>query len=271
MKSLKKKLYVLIYFIFFQTFFSGTAMAATLRINAPKILLELTPGETYSGEIVAENPTEEAIKMKAYLEDWVYSTGGTGEKEFIPAGTTPLSCSKWITFSPAEEEMKPFGRVITRYNITVPPDAKGGYYSVLFFETIIGTTKDEEGVSIVVSGRISSFFFVEVKGTVDRKGEIESVEIKPPKDNKPMEIYTTFKNSGNVDISLKGNFLIMDSAGLVKGRGDLTPIYVFKDQAETRKTEWVGRLPKGAYQLLLTYDLGKGKNLVEEKTFSILE
>ncbi len=248
---------------------ASASQAATIRISTPKVELQLAPGESYSGEIVSENPGDEEIKAKIYVEDWVYTPGGTGEKKFTPVGTTPLSASKWIVYSPAEETIKPFGRITVRYTVTVPPEAKGCYYSALFFETFIGSMKEEEGVNVMVAARIGALFFIEVKGTVDRKGEIQSVEIEPPKGNKPMEISTTFHNSGNVYITLGGNFLIMDPEGKIQGRGDLKKIYTFPDSTENGKTQWVGRLPKGSYQLLITYDLGKGKSLVEEKTLAI--
>ena len=243
--------------------------AATIRISTPKIILELAPGETYSGEIVAENPAEDENKVKIYMQDWAYTPGGTGEKKFAPAGTMPLSAGKWITFSPTQEVIKPFGRVTAHYTINVPADAKGSYFAVLFFESILGSTTDEEGVNVLVAGRIGALFFIDIKGTVDRKGEIRSVDVLAPEGNKPMEITSVFHNTGNADISLGGNFLIMDSEGKVLGRGDLNKIYTFPGDTGTGKVQWVGRLPKGSYQLLLTYNLGKGKSMVEEKTITI--
>ncbi len=245
------------------------SQAATIRINTPKILLELAPGETYTGEIVAENPESEEIKAKIYLEDWTYKPGGTGEKQFMPIAGAPLSASKWINFSPPEAVFKPFGRVVIRYTVTVPQDVKGGYYSVLFIETLLGTTTDEEGVSVNVTGRIGALFFIEIKGTADRRGEIKSVELVAPQGNQPMEILTTFSNAGNVDIALGGNFLILDADGKIQGRGELNKIYTLPGGVETGKTQWVGRLAKGSYQVLMTYDLGKGKNLVEEKVLNV--
>jgi hypothetical protein len=72
-----------------------------------------------------------------------------------------------------------------------------------------------------------------------------------------------------VDISLGGNFLIMDAEGKIQGRGDLNKIYTFPGGVEVGKTQWVGRLPKGIYDALITYDLGAGKTLVEEKKLTI--
>ncbi len=245
------------------------AEAATIRISTPKIELELAPGETYSGEVVAENPTDEEAKVKLYLEDWVYKPGGTGEKTFGPIATTPLSASKWITFSPAEDIIKPFGRLTARYTITVPKDAQGAHFSVLFFETLLGAVTDEEGVNVMVAGRIGALYFLHAKGTVNRDGNIKSVDIRAPKGNKPMEIVTTFQNTGNVDVAIGGNFLLMDAAGKIQARGDLNKIYTFPGSTASGTTQWIGRLPKGSYQALLTYDLGKGKSLVEEKALSV--
>jgi hypothetical protein len=245
------------------------ATAATIRISNPRIELELDPGASYSGEIVAENPENEEVKTKIYAEDWMYAGGGTGEKKFMAPGSSPHSASKWISFAPAEATIPPFGRITLRYTIVVPNDVKGGYYSVLFFETNLGTTTNDDGVNVLVAGRIGALFLIQVKGTVERSGQIKSVKVEPPKGNKPLEITTEFQNTGNVDITLSGNLLILDSEGKVLGRGDLNSIYTFPGSTESGKTQWIGRLSKGSYELLLTYDLGKGKTEVKEETLNI--
>ena len=165
--------------------------------------------------------------------------------------------------------MLPFGKVVARYTITVPKDAKGAYYSVLFFETLLGNSTDEEGVSVVVAGRVGALFFVRIKDQIQKDGKIDHVEITPPTGNKPMEIQTGFTNTGNVDVALGGKFLVMDAQGKVAARGDLSKIYTFPGMTEQGTTQWVGRLQPGNYQVILTYDFGKGKTIVEEKSITI--
>lgn len=229
----------------------------------------MAPGESYSGEIVVENPTEEEMAIKAYLEDWAYLPGGTGEKAFTPIGSNSYSAGKWITFTPASSTLKPYGRMTVRYTVNVPADSKGGHYSVLFFETLLGTQTNEEGVNVLVSGRIGSLFYIETKGNSTRQGEIKDASIIPSEGNKPLELKTKFANTGDTDITVGGNFLIMDSTGKVKGRGDLNKIYTFPGTTETSATQWVGRLASGDYQMIVTYDLGKGKSLVKELNFKV--
>lgn len=245
------------------------ASAATIRINTPKIELELSPGETYSGEILCENPADEELKMKMYLEDWTYKPSGTGEKDFTPAGSTAFSAAKWITFSPASETLKPFGRTVLRYNVVVPQDVKGSYYSVLFFETLLGTVTNEEGANVLVAGRVGALFLIRIKGTIEHSGKVESVELVPPKGNSPLEIQTVFKNTGNVDIALGGNFLLMDVAGKIVARGDIQKIYTQPGGGGQSVTKWVGRLSSGQYNAVITYDLGKGQTDVQEKTLTV--
>ncbi len=243
--------------------------ASTIRISSPRVELELAPGETYTGEITAENPDNEEINVRVYAEDWIYAEGGTGEKKFTPAGTHPLSASNWINFNNQANTIKPYGRMTAHYTVTVPPDATGAHYAVLFFETQLGVSKNEEGANVQVAGRIGALFFVQVKGTVSRSGEIKGVKISSPQGNQPMEIETIFQNTGNTDITLAGNFLIMNDEGKVLGRGDLSAIYTFPGVLETRKTQWVGKLPKGTHQMVLTYDMGLGKSIVKEETLTI--
>ncbi len=262
------------FLVFFVSFVFSLAIlpaseALTIRISTPKIELELAPGETYSGEIVCENPTEEPVNIKAYLEDWEYLANGTGDKKFVPPGTLPLSGSQWITFSPATDIIQPYGRMTARYTVTVPLDVKGAFYSVLFFETLLGTSTNEGGVSVLVAGRVGALFFIHIKDSTIREGKINSTEITAPEGNRPMEIITAFQNTGNIDIILGGNFLIMDPDGKVVGRGDITKMYTFPGGESSRTTQWIGKLPPQDYQLLITYDLGSGKTLVEEKTLTI--
>lgn len=260
---------ILAAFLFVASILAAQAShAATLTINVPSVEVEVPPGGTQSGEITVENPTETEASLKTYLEDWMYVTPD-GDKKFAPPGSMPISASDWLTFASPGTSIPPYGRVTVRYTLRVPEDAKGGHYSVMFFETIVGNQVDQEGVSVDVAGRIGTLFVVLPKGTVVRSGEIASLDIEAPEGNRPMKIKTVFKNTGNVHISLEGTFLILDEAGQIRARGELLKLYTFPGQSGERVSEWVGRLPKGNYTAIVTYNLGKGKSLVEERALTI--
>lgn len=264
-----KKLYFCLIILIAVFGLNSAAQAASVRLDHPKVELELAPGESYSGEVTAENSADEELKLRLYLEDWKYKPSGKGDKDFFPSGTTEFSASPWITFSPADEVLKPFGKVTARYTIRVPENAQGAYYSVLFFETILGMAQNPDGSNVLVAGRIGALFIVHVKGTVRKEGQLRAVEIVPPTGNAPLVVKTELVNSGNVELIASGKFLAMDETGKIAARGDLGSIYTQPGQSATRESEWVGRLEPGSYQAILTYDLGQGDIRTEERAFTV--
>ena len=251
------------------TLLSGTADAATIRVSDAKVFLKIPSGGTQSGVIQIENPTPDEVPVRIYTEDWSYLPSGTGEKDFFAAETLDRSASGWITFNPVELTMQPFAKDTLNYTVRVPDGVEGTYHSVLFFETLLGLARDEEGASVQVSARLGSLFYVDIAGAEVVSGDIDRLEITPPRGSRPAQFDITFRNSGNTDITLKGNVMILDSGGLVKGRGELKSIYTEGGMTVTSTSNWVGKLEPGAYDVIFTFDLGQGKSLVEERSMSL--
>ncbi len=249
---------------------AADAQAVTLRSDTPSVKLVLKAGEKHSGTIGIQNPTEDTAIVKVYTEDWAYKTTGTGEKEFFVPGTLPESAAGWVGVSVPETVLPPFGKRDMVYTVAAPPSAVSGtYHAVLFFETVVGEQPEAEGASVLVTARIGTIFVVEIAGTVKRSGQVESLEISPPLESKPAEFTVTFKNTGNADIELKGNFMILDGQGAAKGRGDLESAFTQAGMSVQRKTTWAGRLEKGVYDLIFTFDLGEGAILSEERKMTV--
>lgn len=236
------------------------AWAVTLRMDSPYVILRLKPGEKASGVIGLVNPTESATNVNMYTEDWTYKEIGTGEKIFLPPGANADSASEWISVNTQEMVLPPFGRGEISYTVEVPREGvEGTYRSVLFFETAAGEAQDPEGNIILVQARLGSLFRIEIEGTLRHQGLVKSIEVKPPQGSKPAVFDITFQNTGNVDIELKGNFMILDEAGVAKGRGELESIFTYKGMAASRATEWAGSLAPGQYTVVFTFDLGEGE------------
>ena len=242
------------------------ASAVTMRINTPEIDVTLAPGETKSGTLGVDNPTDGDMVIRIYAEDWSYKPTGAGDKNFFVAGTLPKSASKWIALSEAEFTLLPFAHRDINYTLTVPRDGVAGtYHTVVFFETNAGTATSGDGASVAVAARLGTIGRVTIAGAFQREGKIVNIKISPPQGSKPAEIITTFRNSGNTDITMKGNILIMDREGLVKGRGALEDCLTEAGQEVTRASTWAGKLAPGEYDIILTFDLGEGQLLTEER------
>lgn len=229
-------------------------------INKSKIRLSIAPGESKYGEILVENSTPQIRSMRLYLQDWYYLPAADGSKEFVPANTTPLSCVSWINFSPSELTLLPFSKQKVNYSVKAPPGANGGYYAVLFFESTFGKPGAEQqglqaGMSIAI--RIATLFYVEVGGTIKRTGVIDNLSFKKDISSNTSSIQLDFRNTGNVDITVGGTFHILDKEGIVQGRGEFNNVYTFAGNSGKLTALSKGPLPKGKYDLVFTFDLGK--------------
>lgn len=245
----------------------SAAFAVSLRLAHPDVDVVMAPGDVRSDALTIENPSDETLTVRIYAEDWSYTNTGFGDKNFFPAGTLPKSASKWLVLNPLELELPPFSRRDVKYTLTVPkdPSMSGTYHSVIFYESNAGEMPGPSGAMVVVAARLGTVVRVGMKGTLQRSGKIEDVRITLSSGNQPTLFELTFHNTGNTDIILKGNFIIMDGQGMPKARGKLGDLITESGQTVTRKSEWAGRLASGEYDVIFTFDLGEGQLLTEER------
>lgn len=249
-------------------FLNVEAFAFTLGTDAPKLRLSIKPGETKAGAIQVNNSGNKAVKVKAYLSDWVYKPEGDGNKNFLPPGTTPLSCAKWVNLNPTEFELYPDETRSVNYLISVPKDASGGHYAVIFFESDMGV-QEIKGSQVKVRGRVGSLIYIESEGHVERKGEITDLKILPPQGGNPLMIEVSFANEGNVDLTAVGTFHVIDPKGNIYARDKLAEMYTLPGDKVKAVTKWSGTLQKGDYDVVLTYDLGNNQTIVKEAKLEI--
>ncbi|MCK9603617.1 MAG: hypothetical protein M0R66_04580 [Candidatus Omnitrophica bacterium] len=273
-----------ILFLLFLSIFSGMFMGSSLAIDMPridrsKIRLYIRPGFTESGKISIENPTGAVLSMRAYLGDWYYSNSD-GSKEFIPPNTAAHSCANWVSFSPAEFNIGPFGREEINYTVKVPKETNGGYYAVLFFENMLAgaSANFPDAVGVNLSVRFATLFYIEVRGTTERKAVLENIELKKAGPVAPLLVNADFKNTGNVDIISSGVFAVMDKKSRVAARGTFNDVYTLPGDKVKLKGIYRETLESGIYNLIITLDLSKteyrwipnqGTFLVKEVEFEV--
>lgn len=260
---MKKNYFAVLIGIAALVFVSTSAFSLTMGTDSPKIRLSVRPGETKAGVIQINNSGNKQTKVKAYVSDWIYKPEGDGNKNFLPPGTTPLSCAKWINLTPTEFDLYPDESRSVNYIITVPKEAKGGHYAVIFFESDMGI-QDVKGTQVKVRGRVGSLIYVESEGQVVRKGEITDLKVSPPKEGNPLTMEVAFANQGNVDLTAVGTFHVIDKSGNIYARDKLVDMYTLPGDSVKSVTKWSGTLQKGEYDLVLTYDLGNNETIVKE-------
>ncbi|RJO63867.1 MAG: hypothetical protein C4540_05975 [Candidatus Omnitrophota bacterium] len=250
-------------------FITDRAEAAMLRIDKPKVRLSIAPGNTRTGSINVENVSDAPVEVKAYLEDWFYLPPFDGTKEFKPARSLALSCANWITFVPAEFTVPPYGRQSVNFTVTVPKDAKGGHYAVMFFESPMGKQKQTEGVVVNVVGRIGALFYIEPEGAINKLCVLSNLAIGRPTTDSPLGISADFLNEGDVDITAKATYYIMDAQGIVYARGEFNDLFTLPGDKGRFSSEWKENIPQGKYDIVLTLELGERDSLVREALLTV--
>jgi hypothetical protein len=227
-----------------------------IHLDQAKIRVKIPAGQTAIGRIEIKNPSDEIKKVRVYAHDWEYSSE-LGEKDFFPAGTKKLSCARWLSFVPAEFSLNPSAKEYLQYTIRVPQNAKGGYYAILFFESLLGETKESpEAMAVVpVAVRVGCLLAVEVEGTIERSAQVENLSVL--KEPEGYKIEADFTNMGNADITVAGNFSVVDKLGMVFARGEFANRYTLPEDKVKLSSNWKGKLTKGRYDVIMTLDLGK--------------
>ncbi|HTZ11237.1 MAG TPA: hypothetical protein VMD04_02510 [Candidatus Margulisiibacteriota bacterium] len=254
-----KKAGVIFFVFIISCFYNLSPLEAgdAVQIEPPKVRIIASPGESQAGQIKALNNSPYPRKVKVYASDWKYLQAQDGSKDFLPPSTLESSAVKWITFYPAEFTIPPYGKTSVSYTVRLPQDARGGHYAVLFFENYLSDqtkVSQEEGVSVNLAVRTASLFYVEAKGYSERKAVINNLKFK--KENDKFYLNAVFTNSGDLDITAKSDFYIIDDKGMIYARGDFNDIYTLPQDVAVLEGYWKEKIPAGKYDLVMTIDIG---------------
>ena len=255
MKILRKQSrLIFIFILFFLCHFEVSAF--NINISDPIVHKKAKPGEAITGVLQLSNPSQQDVKVKAYLEDFTYVDPFNGSKKFSPAGSTKHSCANWIRFTPQDFTLAAYSQKNIDYSIQIPQDAQGGYEAVLFFETALGTTEPKAGYILEVMGRVGALFFVETEGSIKEAKidfKVDGASLKG-----------TFLNSGQVFIKSQGTYYIIDSEGLVLDRGTLENLYTLPGDKAKFSIQPSKDISAPSYTLVCTFDLQDGDVAVKE-------
>ncbi len=238
----------------------GTANFASAQIflEEGKLTLDIKPGENISKTLTVHNTSNKEFKVKAYWEDFTYQPPFDGTKKFFPLGSNPQSAGSWVSFSPRDFVLPPFGKKDISYVINAPQDIHGGYYGVLFVEKEPEESKDIRGLNIV--SRIGCLFFLE-SANKNKNAELGDIFIEES------QVKGTLLNQGDVVLIPDGTFYMMNADSLIADRGSVNKVYLPPGAKADYAFDFNKDLPTGQYTLVVTLDLGAGDVLVKELDF----
>ncbi len=228
-------------------------------MDKPKVILNVKGGETINGSVIVNNPSAKNSTIKAYFEDTTYIFPFSGKKKTLPLGSISRSCGKWISVSPKSFVFPPHGKKEVKYSIKVPNDVKGHYWGALIFEDVPDKLKAGTGINLTV--RVGCSFLLEAPGS-EKKAVLEDITISSG------NVQGNFLNKGNVILTAKGSFYVMDSSKKVLDRGDIVKYVIPPDEKAPFTIKLSKGIPQGSYTLFLNFTFEGGGGLQEEFNFS---
>ncbi len=260
-------LFILAFIVF--SAIPDAAQAMKMNIDPARAEVKVKAGEEKTGVVSVLNYDETGtIHVKAYVQDLVYLPDGSND--FLPLGSTPWSMGDWIKIGPTEFDIPAGKQEAVRYVITVPKDAKGGRYGVIFFETVTPPS-DFKQVGASVNVRLGTIMLVTVEGTSTVKAKLTGMTVTPPRGDKPLNISWTVRNNSNILIRPFGTLKIIDDK-----KTEVVKLDVNKEKAgilpETNRRFSVERkekLPRGTYFTQLVLDYGGETLLGAQSKFRV--
>lgn len=242
----------------------GIAQAGTgMTVSPSRFRLVKPAGQAASDKVLVTNSSTYPMQVTTETTDMVLlpNEDGLSIRDEAPPGTTPYSCARWIQMTEGTKIIPPGESAQMEFVVSPPPEAQsGGYGAYLFF---IGrpimperAEGDKAAVQLVTVPRLGVAVVYEVEGTIRRAGELLRLEVTPPSGAQPLKVRHEFKNAGNAEIVLTGNFHVMDPNGLLVGKGTLRTLKTFPQETGLAETTWQEELPPGRYTLMITFELG---------------
>lgn len=268
MSTHKRPKIVLIAFLIL-SIIPATCLAMKMNIDPARAEVVVQPGEEKTGVVTVLNYDEETpIHVKAYVQDLVYLPDGSND--FLPIGSTPWSLGDSIKIGPTEFNIPAGEQEQVRYIISLPKDARGGRYGVIFFETAAPPSQFKE-VGATVNVRLGTILLVTLDGTTFIKSKLTGLSVNAKEKDKPIDISWTVYNDSNILIRPFGTVKIIDDKKM-----GVAALDVNKEKAgilpQTNRRfsiQYDKKLLKGNYFAQVVLDYGGDALLGAQSSFKI--
>ena len=104
-----------------------------LEVTPGALSFSTNPGFSQTQQLLIRNKADKEQSYVFNLGDWM--TDEEGEVKYFPAGTTPRSCSDWVTVSPTLVTLQPREQATINVTMLVPEDDASTKWCVLFAQS----------------------------------------------------------------------------------------------------------------------------------------
>lgn len=191
------------------------AAAAEVRegigISPTAIKENLQAGQEQSGTVRVMNSGDVDIQYRLYASDFSIRNEDYDKDFKLPNRAGVVSPVSWFKLPAGARTLKAGAQETIDYTISVPDSAApGGYYGVIFAETLAGAP---DSTGIARAKRVGVLAYLAVGGELDQRGEFLGLDVDGWQQTKPLNAQARFKNSGNSHFDVTGQLRLLNVFG----------------------------------------------------------
>lgn len=261
MKRTKYYLFLLVSAAF--CFIGMDMIAQELEVSPGTLSFTTNPGSSQTQQISLRNKGNTEQSYVFNLSDWL--TDESGEVKYFSPGTTPRSCTDWITVSPALVTLQPNESATINVTMLVPNDNPSTKWAMLFIQSAVEQTgpkavDKEIALGVQLALRIAVTIYQSPASNTLYKGSIEGLTEKINDDNTRKYSSQVF-NLGDKVLNCKVYFTVSNLETAEEFTS--TPLEFSLLPETNKKVEYTLDKPldKGRYSVAAILDYGYGSEL----------
>jgi hypothetical protein len=232
----------------------------TLSVSQAKVDITVSQGEYIHTMVVSISKDNPPTDISIEINGLAQQLDGVIQSISTPKDISPYSGSQLINLNTETSHLEPGESKEVTARIKIPADiGDGGRYAIIR----IYTSPQGNGKMNAVSAIAVPVFITIKDSNLTHTAKISNVATSSISSGKPVEILTTFQNTGNHHFKVKGEVTITDSTGKILDTlyESLTPSSIIPTMSRQLKTTFIpqGELPLGTYSL-------KSKIMLEDGT-----
>jgi hypothetical protein len=235
---------------------SVAGQAQSIALAPGQVRQTFKPGVPFEIELASANQGDEPVEMSVQITDLWYNE--KNEKTFSSPGSSPRSAANWIQFVPEHFEIPAHGTQKMHAVVTPPADAHGGYYAVLFVQSVPKLTfdKTKDGKTIFTNVRVGCLVMLSAEKTEDYKIGLSNLNLIPLGSNRSLDLTFDVENDGNVHVFPVARMAVIDAGRKLVAKAESEPKRLLPGQKDSMHVGWTGNLPAGDYTAVLTVAYG---------------
>ena len=233
------------------------AQQNSVAVTPMSIDVKVKRGTSYTQIFTLTNDTEIRLRFQCSLGDVWYNE--RNDRISGAPGTLPRSASQWVQFLPGELIVEPRSSTAVKAIITIPQTAGGGYYSVPIFEatpadrsTPTSSLQQASTATASIAVRFRGLIMLTTLDAAEYNVEILEGRISPPSASAELVTELDLHNRSTAHVRVRGAFAILNSSGVLMGRGTIQQKRYLPGQRNGLRTSWAGELVPGHYTSVIT-------------------